>query len=63
MTISIEKASLFAEASNEPLTMMLRAASYCLERDPPDIAGAQIWLHAARLADAVLALGHQKEPS
>lgn len=45
-----------AGSSQDPLVMMLRSASERLDRSPPDVHGAQVALHGARLAVSLTAL-------
>lgn len=44
-----EQACSHAETSTDPIATMLRNASACLEKNPPDILGAKVCLQVARL--------------
>lgn len=41
-----------AETSTDPVASLLRDASDRLERDPPDVSGARLFVWSARLAHA-----------
>ncbi len=50
---SFAKAAMMAATSDDPVLSMLRDVSAHLDRDPPDIFGASVSLHGARLAVAI----------